>query len=74
MENFYHKIINSARATQYYSLQPKQLQKNPMTDSKTLLTHFMPLISFDTPWKYQKTKGFMMFSGGIKRDPWHEMG
>ena len=22
------------------------------------LTHFMPLISFDTPWKYQKTSDF----------------
>ena len=34
------------------------------------LTHFMPLISFDTPWK-QKTRGFLMFSGGIKRDQLH---
>ena len=30
------------------------------------LTHFMLLISFDTPWK-QKTRGFLMFSGGIKK-------
>ena len=37
------------------------------------LTHFMPLISFDTPRK-QKNRGFLMFSGGIKRDQWHEMG
>ena len=33
----------------------------------------MLVISFDTPWK-QKTRGFLMFSGGIKRDQWHEMG
>ena len=32
------------------------------------LTHFMPLISFYTPWKHQKNKGFQMFSGGIERD------
>ena len=38
------------------------------------LTHFMPPISFDTPWKHQKTRGFLVFSGGIKRDQWHEMG
>ena len=38
------------------------------------LIHFMPLISFDTPWKHQKTSGFLMFSGGMKRDQWHEMG
>ena len=33
-----------------------------------LLTHFMPLVSFDTSWKQQKTKNFLMFSGGIERD------
>ena len=31
-------------------------------------THFMPLIYFDTPWKRRKTRGFLMFSRGIKRD------
>ena len=35
---------------------------------------FMPLVSFDTPWKYQKTSGFRMFSGGIERDQCHEVG
>ena len=34
----------------------------------------MPLISFDTPWKHQKTSVFLMFSGSIKRGQWHEMG
>ena len=38
------------------------------------LTHFMPLISFDTRWKHQKTRDFLMFSGGNKRDHWYEMG
>ena len=37
------------------------------------LIHFMPLVSFDTPWKHQKTSGFLMFSG-VKRDKWHGMG
>ena len=32
-----------------------------------------PLISFDIPWKHQKTSGFLMFSRGIKRDQWYEM-
>ena len=36
------------------------------------LTHFMPVISFDTLWKHEKTRG--MFWGGIKRDQLHEMG
>ena len=37
-------------------------------------TYFMPLVSFDTPWKHQKTNAFLMFSGGVERDQWHEMG
>ena len=38
------------------------------------VTHFIPLVSFYTPWKHQKTRGFLMFSGGLERDQWHEMG
>ena len=38
-----------------------------------LFTHFIPLIFFDTPWKHQKTRVFLVFSGGIKRDQRYEM-
>ena len=31
----------------------------------------MPLAYFCTPWKHQKTSGFM-FSGGTEGDQWHE--
>ena len=34
------------------------------------LTHFMPLVSFCIPWKYQKTWCFLMFSRGIERNQW----
>ena len=34
----------------------------------------MPLISFYTPWKHQRTSGFLMFPGWRERDQWHEMG
>ena len=34
----------------------------------------MPLVSSCTSWKYQKTSAFLMFSGGVERDQWHEMG
>ena len=34
----------------------------------------MPLVSFYTPWKHQETKGFLIFSGCIERDEWHDMG
>ena len=42
--------------------------------SKWALTHFMPLVSFDTPLKHRKTKGFLMCAGVIKGDLQHEMG
>ena len=32
-----------------------------------LFTHFIALVSFDTPWKHEKTSGFLMFSGGVER-------
>ena len=46
----------------------KDMWQNPF------LTHFMPLIFFDNPCKYQKPKSFLMFSGGFKRKQCHEMG
>ena len=39
-----------------------------LNDLKWALTHFMSLVCFYTPWKRQKTSGFLMFSGGIERD------
>ena len=38
-----------------------------------IFTFFIPLFSFYTPWKHQKTKGFPMFPRGIERDQCHEM-
>ena len=37
-------------------------------------THLMSLIFFYTFWKHQKTRGFLIFSGGLGKDQWHEMG
>ena len=58
-----------------------QLKKNKMlvnwniyTNATKPLIHFMPLVSFYTPKKHQKTRGCMMFSGDTERDQWHEMG
>ena len=36
--------------------------------STNWLTHFMPLVSFYTTWKYQKASSFLMFLRGIERD------
>ena len=40
----------------------------------TVFTHFMSLISFSNPWKYQKNSGFVMYSEVIERDHWYEIG
>ena len=43
-----------------------------MDKSFVILTHFMLLVFCYAPWKHQKTRGFLMVSGGTERD--HEMG
>ena len=50
-----------------------RFQKHLM--SKVLqLTHSCPILSLYTPWKYQKIKGFLVFSGSMKWEHWPEMG
>ena len=41
---------------------------------KKTLTHFSPVSHFYTPWKHQKTFGFLTFSGGIEMWHWTKMG
>ena len=38
------------------------------------LTHLRSMFIFYTPEKYQKTSDFLIFSGGIKREHWREIG
>ena len=38
------------------------------------LTLFWPMLPFYTPWKHQKTFGFLVFSRDIKWEHWPEMG
>ena len=40
---------------------------------RTLLTHFWSMFPFYTPWKHHKSKGFLIFWGGIKWEHWPEM-
>ena len=41
---------------------------------KSSFKYFMPLVSFYTSAKYQKASSCLMFSEGVGRDQWHEMG
>ena len=34
----------------------------------------MPVFHFYTPWKRQKTSGFLTFSGGIEMEHWRQNG
>ena len=40
--------------------------------NEELLKHSTPLVFFYTPWKHQKTRGYLTFSGGIEREQWYE--
>ena len=41
---------------------------------KKRFAHFRSMFPFYTPWKRYKTSGFLMFSAGIERKHWPEMG
>ena len=40
---------------------------NFFTTEINILTHYYPVLPFYAPCKHQKTIGFLIFSGGIKR-------
>ena len=42
--------------------------------AKSSLTHFSLVSHFYTPWKRQKTKGFLTLSGDIEMWHWTKMG
>ena len=46
---------------------------NTFSRTFNTLPHFMPMFHFYTPWKRQKTKGFLTFSGGIEMEHWNEL-
>ena len=39
-----------------------------------ILTNFTPLVSFYNPRKHKKNRSFLMFSRGVERNQWREMG
>ena len=44
-----------------------------MYHRRIILIHFMPLISYYTPRKYQKASSFLIFSGNIERGQWNKL-
>ena len=52
-----------------YSFLPSKTMMNA-----NLTTHFSPMFHFYTPWKRQKTKGFLTFLGGTEIEHWAKIG
>ena len=74
-KNYQYRILNIIIISSEWKLIYSDLLMIRVTVVNVLpLDHSMSLASFYTPWKHQKTSGFLMFSGGIERDQWHEMG
>ena len=49
----------------YSAIKHREDYQSQMHISIFSLTHFQPMFHFYTPWKNQKTGGFLMFSGGM---------
>ena len=49
-------------------------KRSKFYNARKHLSHFIPLVSFYTPWKHQRTSGLLMFSGCIEKNQRHEMG
>ena len=52
----------------------KSVTKSSRMPACYLLTHTKPKFHFSTPWKHQKTRSFLMFSGGIEKERWLDIG
>ena len=60
---------NSSQDTRNFKLSSQLLFSDRWS-----LTHFSPVSHFYTPWKRQKTFGFLTFSGGIEMWHWTKIG
>ena len=58
--SFFVDVIDDPMVTLYFDL-------------TKILTYFKPMLNFNTPWKRQKTVGFLTFSGIIEVGHWLKM-
>ena len=53
-----------------------RVKKNMKNTHETVLLLVKLMLYFYPPWefqKFQKSSGFLIFSGGAEREQWHEM-
>ena len=64
-------FIKEGTLTQVFSCEFCEISKNTFFTEHILATaSVMSLVSFFTPWKHLKIKGFLIISGGIEKDQW----
>ena len=64
--SYFNPLLSEKR---FFPVETKCLGQTP-----TVWTYFWPMFPISTPWKHQKTKSFLVFSGRIKWDHLPEMG
>ena len=71
----FKKILKKDRLYRYtFWYTPLSFAEKALKKKKnSLWTNFMLLVSFYAPWKHQKTRYFLLFSGGKSRNHWHEV-
>ena len=70
-----HKISHFRMS--FFNIFDKTLNKHvPVRETSWLKrsTNFMPVVTFYTPWKHEKARGFQIFSGRIEKVQWHWSG
>ena len=58
-KNLFDKLLIEMEKTCHFSLRTMRYSVLPI---RQILTHFMPLVYFDAPWKHQKTSENLCFS------------
>ena len=51
-----------------------KIRSQIISDPNIFSSYFRQILPFYTPWKYQKTSGFLMFSEGIEMEQGSKMG
>ena len=74
--NFQWVLLDKSEYITFFYEQLKKMKNQAEIDGKSdnIPTHFKPVSCFYNPWKRQKTRGFLPFSGGIEMGHGLKMG
>ena len=74
--NFQWVLLDKSEYITFFYEQLKKMENQAEIDGKSdnISTRFKPVFCFHSPWKRQKTRGFLTFSGGIEMGHGFKMG